>query len=640
MENTDNIERVDLEKVDWRSSREFFESLGEELDKLDDKDESYNFTWVGKRKSIIEAGTPINKTLRPDIDASKDFDNTKNMLIVGDNLDALKLLQESYLGKIKMIYIDPPYNTGHDFVYHDNFTIKKNDYEDSTTDSEGNKIISEDEFTENSKSNGRFHSDWLSMMYPRLKLARNLLCESGLIFISIDDNEQYNLKKLCDEVFGEENFVACFIIDKTAQGANQSDTFKTQHDYLFAYTRSDSSFVNSIKKAPIDKSKYKYEDNKGAYAITNSFDSINSPLSANKNRGYTIYYNEKTGDAITKDEYDKERNVFLDYDKSLLSQGYEPIRPGIRNGIQYPWNWMKSRFEEQYKEELVFQRNKLGKMAIYHKNRFNGIVKDTTIQKFDTRKSGNLLLSEMLGGKFFDYPKSVEMLKWILERTTETDGDVLDFFAGSGTTGHAVMDLNAEDGGNRKYILVQLDETTDEKSEAKKAGYDTIDQITAERLRRAGDKIIKEHPDLEGKLDTGFRVFRIDSENENTDIRKPLKDVSQIDLFNSIDNIKKDRTPLDFLFGVVYASALPFDLKLETKKIGDNTVYLYGYLDEDSGLVACFDNNISENTIKEIAKLKPLTAAFKDSSFQDSAAKINLSEQFRVIAPDTKVKVI
>ena len=640
MENTDNIERVDLEKVDWRSSREFFESLGEELDKLDDKDESYNFTWVGKRKSIIEAGTPINKTLRPDIDASKDFDNTKNMLIVGDNLDALKLLQESYLGKIKMIYIDPPYNTGHDFVYHDNFTIKKNDYEDSTTDSEGNKIISEDEFTENSKSNGRFHSDWLSMMYPRLKLARNLLCESGLIFISIDDNEQYNLKKLCDEVFGEENFVACFIIDKTAQGANQSDTFKTQHEYLFAYMRSDSSFVNSNKKAPIDKSKYKYEDNKGAYAITNSFDSINSPLSANKNRGYTIYYNEKTGDAITKDEYDKERNVFLDYDKSLLSQGYEPIRPGIRNGIQYPWNWMKSRFEEQYKEELVFQRNKLGKMAIYHKNRFNGIVKDTTIQKFDTRKSGNLLLSEMLGGKFFDYPKSVEMLKWILERTTETDGDVLDFFAGSGTTGHAVMDLNAEDGGNRKYILVQLDETTDEKSEAKKAGYDTIDQITAERLRRAGDKIIKEHPDLEGKLDTGFRVFRIDSENENTDIRKPLKDVSQIDLFNSIDNIKKDRTPLDFLFGVVYASALPFDLKLETKKIGDNTVYLYGYLDEDSGLVACFDNNISENTIKEIAKLKPLTAAFKDSSFQDSAAKINLSEQFRVIAPDTKVKVI
>ena len=640
MENTDNIERVDLEKVDWRSSREFFESLGEELDKLDDKDESYNFTWVGKRKSIIEAGTPINKTLRPDIDASKDFDNTKNMLIVGDNLDALKLLQESYLGKIKMIYIDPPYNTGHDFVYHDNFTIKKNDYEDSTTDSEGNKIISEDEFTENSKSNGRFHSDWLSMMYPRLKLARNLLCESGLIFISIDDNEQYNLKKLCDEVFGEENFVACFIIDKTAQGANQSDTFKTQHEYLFAYTRSDSSFVNSNKKAPIDKSKYKYEDKKGAYAITNSFDSINPPLSANKNRGYTIYYNEKTGDAITKDEYDKERNVFLDYDKSLLSQGYEPIRPGIRNGIQYPWNWMKSRFEEQYKEELVFQRNKLGKMAIYHKNRFNGIVKDTTIQKFDTRKSGNLLLSEMLGGKFFDYPKSVEMLKWILERTTETDGDVLDFFAGSGTTGHAVMDLNAEDGGNRKYILVQLDETTDEKSEAKKAGYDTIDQITAERLRRAGDKIIKEHPDLEGKLDTGFRVFRIDSENENTDIRKPLKDVSQIDLFNSIDNIKKDRTPLDLLFGVIYASALPFDLKLETKKIGDNIVYLYGYLDEDSGLVACFDDNISENTIKEIAKLKPLTAAFKDSSFQDSAAKINLSEQFRVIAPDTKVKVI
>lgn len=634
----DNVEKIDLNRVDWKSSREFFESLGEALNKLEDKDESYDFTWVGKRKSIIEAGAPIDKILRPDVEASKDFDNTKNMLIVGDNLDALKLLQESYLGKIKMIYIDPPYNTGHDFVYHDNFTVKKADFEDNSTDSDGNVIISGDEYAENSKANGRFHSDWLSMMYPRLKLARNLLCDGGLIFISIDDNEQYNLKKMCDEVFGEENFVACFIIDKTAQGANQSDTFKTQHEYLFAFAKYDSRYLNYDKKVEINKSKYKYEDAKGAYAVTNGFDSINSPLTSNKNRGYTVYYNEKTGEAITRDEYDKDNNVFLDYDDDLIARGYEPIRPGIRNGVQYPWNWMKNRFEEQYKEELVFSRNKSGKMTISHKNRFNGLVKDATIQKFDTRKSGNLLLAELLGGKYFDYPKSVDMLKWVLQRTTESDGYVLDFFVGSGTTGHAVMDLNAEDGGKRQYICVQLDEKTDEKSEAKKAGYDTIDQITAERLRRAGEKIKSEHP--EADIDTGFRVFRVDGSNNNENIRKPLGEIDQSDMFDMIDNVKKDRTPLDLLFGIIYTSALPFDLKLETRKIGENTVYMYGYLDENTGLIACFDDEVPEETVKEIAKLNPLTAAFKDSSFKNSAEKINLSEHFRIISPDTRVKVI
>ena len=244
-----------------------------------------------------------------------------------------------------------------------------------------------------------------------------------------------------------------------------------------------------------------------------------------------------------------------------------------------------------------------------------------------------------MDGRHFDHPKPPELLEWLFNLVFRDNGNtVLDFFAGSGTIGHATCEYNAINNLKNNYIAVQLDEPASDFSKSK--GYNTINDVTAERLRRAGDKIIKEHPDLEGKLDTGFRVFHIDSENENTDIRKPLKDVSQTDLFNSIDNIKKDRTPLDLLFGVIYASALPFDLKLETKKIGDNTVYLYGYLDEDSGLVACFDDNISEDAIKEIAKLKPLTAAFKDSSFQDSAAKINLSEQFRVITPDTKVKVI
>ena len=624
MANTDNIERIDLDKIDWRSSREFFESLGEELDKLDDKDESYNFTWVGKRKSIIEAGTPINKTLRPDMDASKDFDNTKNMLIVGDNLDALKLLQESYLGQIKMIYIDPPYNTGHDFVYHDNFTIKKDDYEDNTTDAKGNRIISEDEFTENSKSNGRFHSDWLSMMYPRLKLARNLLTDNGVIFISIDDSEQENLKKICNEVFGEDNFVGTLVRQVMEGGKSDSSGLAIEHEYCFVYKKNDINGIN--KQSAQHQTHYtkrdEYFNERGYYYL--------KPLE-NGGLGYI---------------------ASLDY--PITGPNNTEIYPGGLHGDNgYRWVWSEAKFKNALNLgmiEFVKSRDDETKFKVYYKiyekvdTDGKPSEKELPFKTFYldgfTNRQGVNDLKKIFDKRFFDYPKPLSFIKKTVEIGETKDGYVLDFFAGSGTTGHAVMDLNAEDGGNRKYILVQLDEPTDDKSEAKKAGYNTIDQITAERLRRAGDKIIKEHPNLEGKLDTGFRVFRIDSENENTDIRKPLKNVSQTDLFNSIDNIKKDRTPLDLLFGVVYASALPFDLKLETKKIGDNTVYFYGYLDEDSGLVACFDDNISEDTIKEIAKLKPLAATFKDSSFQDSAAKINLSEQFRVIAPDTKVKVI
>ena len=649
MTNTDNIERIDLNKIDWRSSREFFESLGEELDKLDDKDESYNFTWVGKRKSIIEAGTPINKTLRPDIDASKDFDNTKNMLIVGDNLDALKLLQESYLDQIKMIYIDPPYNTGHDFVYHDNFTVKKSEYKDNTTDSEGNRVISEDEFTENAKSNGRFHSDWLSMMYPRLKLARNLLTNDGVIFISIDDDEIHNMRKVCDEIFGEENFINMIVVE-TANG------------------------VFGPKTAHINKTIVKVKDYIIAYRKSNTEKEF-MPLYAESENLFDTHYNQiyENGSIIPLSIY-LNNNSFAskEFKKYNLPISLDNIEKLMRESEEFK-NYIYGQVSHILYQSCPYTNN-IADKSIFNDGKvheINGVlVIKTNEGKFRWLRRYDMTLrltdsyspkytqSVIIGDLWKSFDKDMKnvndegdivfpngkkpkrLIKQLAKFYNSPNATILDFFAGSGTTGHAVMDLNAEDGGNRKYILVQLDEPTDDKSEAKKAGYDTIDQITAERLRRAGDKIIKEHPDLEGKLDTGFRVFRIDSENENTDIRKPLKDVSQTDLFNSIDNIKKDRSPLDLLFGVVYASALPFDLKLETKKIGDNTVYLYGYLDEDSGLVACFDDNISEDVIKEIAKLKPLTAAFKDSSFQDSAAKINLSEQFRVIAPDTKVKVI
>ena len=645
MKNTDNVEKIDLDKIDWRSSREFFESLGEELDKLDDKDESYNFTWVGKRKSIIEAGAPINKTLRPDMEASKDFDNTKNMLIVGDNLDALKLLQESYLGKIKMIYIDPPYNTGHDFVYHDNFTVKKSDYEDNTTDSEGNKIISEDEFTENSKSNGRFHSDWLSMMYPRLKLARNLLSDSGVFVSNIDENELQNYLKLLDEVFSEDNNLGTIVWDKrNPKGATKGISY--QHEYIVLYARNIESFSKKCKLTRIKPN--------AASMIKKAQELFKKTISSTSYslKQANLDFNEwlKTIPNISGGEkaYCKINNSGRVYRVVSMAAPDKPetrshrplIHPITNKPCPVPAKgW---RFTDDSMDKLI-QNGKI-EFGIDETSQPNQIY---FLDENSTEKVPSLLY---YGGSDvdrlkeleipFDTPKIVEIVKSHIQSISIKDSIVLDFFAGSGTTGHAVMDLNAEDGGNRKYILVQLDESTDEKSEARKAGYDTIDQITAERLRRAGDKIIKEHPDLEGKLDTGFRVFHIDSANEREDVRKSVYDTKQEDMFDAIDNIKHDRTPLDLLFGTIIYMALPLDLKLEVKNINNNTIYFYGYQDEGMGLIACFDDNIKDETIKEIAKLKPLTAVFKDSSFEDSAAKINLSEIFRTISNETRVKVI
>ena len=564
-----NVEKVDLDRVDWKSSREFFESLGDALDKLDDKDESYNFTWVGKRKSIIEAGAPINKILRPDVEASKDFDNTKNMLIVGDNLDALKLLQESYLGKIKMIYIDPPYNTGHDFVYHDNFTIKKSDYRDANIDEDGNLIISEDKYSENLKSNGRYHSDWLSMIYPRLRLARNLLTDDGVIFISIDDNEQSNLKKVCDEVFGEENFVNCLIwYYRNSTMKSSSEKLAKTHEYILCYRKTEAFIPFPLRDGEISKDLLARF---GKYADEN----------------YNILY----------------KNV--KHEESYLSR----ILPKFRK-----------QYGRDPEDNDILQK--------LEPNYVRDVIERPTIRSNDF---------EAKYGIEFSNPKNPDLLALLMKLVgknsgKEIDNDfiVLDFFAGSGTTGHIAMQLNSEDGGTRRYILVQLDETEN-------GGNQTIDQKTRQRLIKSGDDI---QSLSNTKIDAGFRVFRVDDSNENEDIRKPLNQINQSDLFGAIDNVKKDRTPLDLLFGVIYASALPFDLKLETRKIGENTVYLYGYLDEGTGLVACFDDNIPEKTIKEIAKHKALTAAFKDSSFTGSAAKINLSEHFRIISPDTKVKVI
>ena len=350
-----------------------------------------------------------------------------NILIEGDNYYSLVALNYILKNSIDLIYIDPPYNTGsNNFVYNDNFV----NYDD-----------------------GFFHSKWISFMEKRLKLARDLLKDDGLIFVSIDDNEQANLKLLMDMIFGKFNFVSTFIIDKTAQGANQSVTFKTQHEYCLLYKKKTSDKINYEIESECDNKKFKYRDNKGLYAITNSFDSINSPLSSNKNRGYTIYYRESDGDAQIRDEFNRETLTFGDYDQSLIANGYIPIRPGIRKNVQYPWNWEPGRFLREYKQELVFCKNKKGIMSVYHKNRFSGKTKDTTIKKFDTRQQGNQLLVDILGTKKFDYPKSLDMMKWVISKHNSKDALILDFFAGSGTTGQAVLELNKEDGGNRRFIL-------------------------------------------------------------------------------------------------------------------------------------------------------------------------------------------
>ncbi len=606
----DNIEKIDLEKVDWQSSKEFFDSLKDELEKLDDHNESYDFTWAGKRKSIIEAGAPINKTLRPDVETSKDFDNTKNMLIVGDNLDALKLLQESYLGQVKMIYIDPPYNTGHDFVYHDNFTTKKDDYDDSSISEDGERIISEDEFIENSKSNGRFHSDWLSMIYPRLKLARNLLSDDGVIFISIDDNEQANLKKVCDEVFGEENFVASLIWERAYSPKNDAKYVSNSHDYVLFYAKNIDDFkIGRLPRTEEANSRYSNPDD------------------------------DPRGEWMSDNMVVKTYTSSCDY----------PIKTPSGRIVEPPsgrcWRINKATYEKFVAEKRIWFGSdgngvpRIKRFLIELKNEGMAPTSLLFYREVGHSQEGAQEVAKILDAGVFDGPKPVRLLKRLLMLAhTNPNSLILDFFAGSGTTGHAVMDLNAEDGGNRRYILVQWPEATNEKSEARKAGYETIDQITAERLRRVGEKVQKEHP--EAKVDTGFRVFHIDDSNENKNIRKPLEEYAQESMLDMVDSLKSDRTPLDLLFGVIYASALPFDLHLETRKIGDNTVYLYGYLGESSGLVACFDDNISDDTIKEIAKLKPIAAVFKDSSFADSAAKINLSEHFHILSVDTKVKVI
>lgn len=547
-----------------------------------DGDECYEFTWVGKKASIVEANKPIRKTLRPCPEESKDWDATENLYIEGDNLEVLKLLQEAYLGKVKMIYIDPPYNTGNDFIYADDFmrSQKEEDTQMGIYDENENRLF------KNTDTNGKFHSDWCSMMYSRLMLARNLLADNGALFISIDENEQTNAKKLCEEIFGEDNKVAEFIVIR-AEGGGMAKQVIKGHDYLFVYAKNISKFI------PLGKPK-----------------DIRGKIIERDGEKYWIQE-----DWLRK-EFGKYGNCH--YEEILEYKGQsklDEINVGIKEG----------------KYMLIPKSNGMhivGKLRNIKEDssKFYSILKHLSAKGIEDLKKLGL-------DKYFDYPKPVSLIAEMISGITlfsSKEGDIiLDFFSGSATTAHAVMQLNAEDGGHRKFIMVQLPEPCDENSEAYKAGYKNICEIGKERIRRAGEKIKEENPLTTQDLDIGFRVLKLDDSNMK-DVYYAADEYDQGSLADMVSNIKEDRTDLDLLFGCLLDWGLPLSLPYTSEQIDGCTVHTYN----DGDLIACFDANVPESVVKEIAKRKPLRAVFRDSSFADSPSKINVFEIFKLYMPE------
>lgn len=561
--------------------------------------ERYQFTWPEKRKAILNANAPISKTLRPCREESLNFDETENLYIEGDNLEVLKLLQETYLGKVKMIYIDPPYNTGSDFVYNDDFKESTEEYLENSGqfDEEGNRL------EKNLESNGRFHTDWLNMIYPRLKLARNLLSDDGVIFISIDDNEQENLKKVCDEVFGESNFVASFIWQKTFSPKNNNKFVSEDHDFIICYTKNKMILkeLNKLQRKDENNKAYKFNDNdgKGLYTL--------SDLTIGEKKGYDIHWNGK----IYK----------------------EPPTRG--------WAFNEKRMYELIKEGRVYLPEEENKRPRYKRylSEVPGII-SKTILPYDLvghTQSSKQALDNLIGINIFDYPKPIELVKYFELIASNKDSLILDFFSGSATTAHAVMQLNAEDGGSRKFIMVQLPEETDEKSEAYKAGYKNICEIGKERIRRAGKKILEDNKDKEGieNLDIGFRVLKTDTSNMKDVYYKP-GELNQNFLDTLTDNIKEDRKGEDLLFQVMLDLGIPLSSKIETEDIDGKEIFIV----DDGYLIASFDRDIDDSIVTKIAKREPAFAVFRDSSMKSDSALNNFDQIFERLSPETTRRVI
>ncbi len=575
-----------------------------------DGGEAYEFTWVGKKAAIVEANKPIRKTLRPCSEESVNWDSTENLYIEGDNLGVLKLLQESYLGKVKMIYIDPPYNTGNDFIYRDNFKQSTVDYEGDLGmyDEDGNRMF------KNTDSNGRFHSDWCSMIYSRLMLARNLLSDDGAIFLSIDDNERDNLEKICAEVFGAENYVATFPWRKRTAKSDVPFGVSQDYEWIICFAKS-NMFVARVDG--MERQYYETSDFPGRPWRVH--DLTTQRTASERPNSNFVMVNPKNGDeypanplrtwAVTKETFGQ----YYAEGKIVFPDDYDFLRIS------------KPAFRYWKEDDQKKAGDSFGMIPVSTK------LPDEIGMSLDGTKE----ITNMFDGKVFSYPKTTKLIKYFINMSTKgfLNGVILDFFSGSATTAHAVMQLNAEDGGHRKFIMVQLPEPCDEKSEAYRAGYKNICEIGKERIRRAAKKIAEEHPDAE--FDSGFRVLKLDDTNMKDVYYAPADyDQNLLDLLES--NIKEDRSDLDLLFSCLLEWGLPLSLPYRSEQIEGYTIHNYN----DGDLIACFDKNIPDSVVKAIAGQKPLRAVFQDSSFANSPAKINVTEIFKYMAPDTSVKVI
>ena len=596
--NIDKIELLFPEVIYFEAGEKLinFELLKDILtNDISDKKEKYELTWPGKREAIKVANSKTTNTLRP----NQKISDSKNIYIEGDNLEALKILQESYLNKIDCIYIDPPYNTGNDFIYDDRFDHSKLDelINSGQIDSNGRKLVT------NLVSNGRFHSDWLSMMYPRLRLARNLLSEQGVIYISIDDHEYANLKRLCDEIFGEQNFLTTIIWERAYSPINLKKHFSESHDFALCYAKN-----------------IEYAKNNGLKRNNDA------------NERYSNPDNDPRGDWKSSD---------LSVGPAIQSNIYEITTPSGRKVLPpsgYSWRLNEDTFKEYLNDNRIWfgpTGNNVPSIK-----RFLSEVKQSitpmTIWKYEDvghSQSASQNLKKLFDGKaVFDYPKPVEYIKRMLELYSTKTSIILDFFSGSATTAHAVMQLNAEDNGNRKYIMIQIPEKCNEKSEAYKNGYNTICDIGQERIKRAGQKIKEE---TNANIDYGFRVYKVDSSNMKDVFYKP-SEVTQLNILDLASNIKEDRTSEDLLTQVILDLGLTLDLKIVEKNIMNNNVYFV----ENNALIACFDDNVNIDIIDEICKYNPLKVVFKDVSFKTDKDKINLEERIKKLSPETEISIL
>ena len=634
-----------------------FDLLKQELSKdiVEGNDERYTLNWAGKKQAILTANSPINATLRPCREESVDFDNTKNLYIEGDNLDVLKLLRETYLNKVKMIYIDPPYNTGNDFVYNDDFAESVDSYIENSGqyDEQGNKLV------QNTETNGRFHSDWLSMMYVRLKLARDLLTDDGVIFISIDDNELANLQKICDEIFGSVNFVGIAPRKTRGSATTQGDNeLQKLNDYLLVYFK--TKVISSFNKKLVGQKTYPYADERGQYYIVPMQDNgPNGTREARPNLWYPIY---KLDDgSLTYEKNDKVVETYI---------------PAPHHNKEGCWMWSKPKFDKDSKD-LVIHNNKVCIKHYYSEEEDQNKYQRERmwLDEFQNAK-GTLAVNDLFEEKgLFSNPKPLELLEYCLKLGSNENSLILDFFSGSATTAHAIMKLNAEDGGNRKFIMVQLPELCDEKSEAYKAGYKNICEIGKERIRRAGNKIKEEidnssrifgknvqkplEPTEENKKamrmaldsignntsfekmadkevpDIGFRVLKLDSSNMKDVYYRP-SDLSQASLLDFASNIKEDRTAEDLLFQVMLDMGVMLSSEIKTIDIKGKKVFNVN----DGNLVCCFDKDLTDEVVTEIAKMKPLYSVFRDSSMSTDSVAVNFDQIFETYSPTTTRKVL